>query len=58
MTNASFRYALFEESRDKLDKKDKKRKGKRLNNVTFVMGSQPCKTLKKQMGCWVDVTRK
>jgi len=28
----------------------------KLNNVTWVLGDSPCKTLRKSAGCWVDQT--
>jgi hypothetical protein len=28
----------------------------KLNNVTWVLGDSPCKTLRNSAGCWVDQT--
>jgi len=28
----------------------------KLNNVTWVLGDTPCRTLQKAAGCWVDQT--
>ena len=30
---------------------------KKLNNVTWVLGDKPCKTLKMAAGCWTDDNR-
>jgi len=30
---------------------------KKLKNVTWTLGNKPCKTLKKSVGCWTDLTR-
>ena len=42
----SNRYELFEKTR-----------GKKLRNTTWCLGDKPCKTLVKQSGSWVDITK-
>jgi hypothetical protein len=32
-------------------------KRQKLNNVTWVLGDKPCKTLKMAAGCWTDDNR-
>ena len=30
----------------------------KLKDVTWTLNDAPCKTLKRQAGCWTDVTKK
>ena len=49
---SSFAYPIWERDMAKKKKKSK------LSNVTWVLGDKPCKTLKRQAGCFTDITRK
>ena len=50
-------YPLFEATRGLAEGSTAQQQRKQLKPVTWCLGDKPCRTLRKQAGAWVDVTR-